>query len=308
MVLNYERVSGMSLRRWFCACLVVALSLCIIGQAMAKKKSNDRRPVKGKAVEEPRLDSSPTWVVVNLFTGRTSKQAVRVRDTLARLGAEGQGIVLPFREVTAENMAKLRPTFLALSPNGVPWCRYKGSNGQDLDNFLRSLKIIVEEMNIPVIGICGGHQALALAFGGKVGPIRGGEDDCFPYGNKPTEKGRHNVYVVADDPLFQGMGKTVNLVQNHFDEVKRLPEGFVPLAQNELCEYQIIKHPTKPAYGVQAHTEYYLKTRPDGGLLLKNFLGIAKTHNELVRKYPGGEKRRTAGRENEQIGPESSPR
>lgn len=298
----------MSLRRWFCTCLVLVLSLCMIGQAMAKKKTNDRSPVRGEPVAETSLNSSSVWVVVNLFTGRSSKQAVKVRDTLSRLGAEGQGIVLPFREVTAENMAKLRPTFLALSPNGMPWCRYRGNNGLDLDNFLRSLKIIVEEMNIPVIGICGGHQALALAFGGKVGPIRGGEDDCFPYGNNPTERGRHNVYVVADDPLFQGMGKTVNLVQNHYDEVKRLPAGFVRLAQNELCGYQIIKHPTKPAYGVQAHTEYYLKTRPDGGLLLKNFLGIAKTHNELVRKSPGAEKRRTAGRENEQIGPESSTR
>ena len=298
----------MSLRGWFCTCLVLVLSLCMIGQAMAKKKTNDRSPVRGEPVAETSLNSSSVWVVVNLFTGRSSKQAVKVRDTLSRLGAEGQGIVLPFREVTAENMAKLRPTFLALSPNGMPWCRYRGNNGLDLDNFLRSLKIIVEEMNIPVIGICGGHQALALAFGGKVGPIRGGEDDCFPYGNNPTERGRHNVYVVADDPLFQGMGKTVNLVQNHYDEVKRLPAGFVRLAQNELCGYQIIKHPTKPAYGVQAHTEYYLKTRPDGGLLLKNFLGIAKTHNELVRKSPGGEKRRTAGRENEQIGPESSTR
>lgn len=308
MALIYERESGMSLRRWFCTCLVLVLSLCIIGQAMAKKKTNDRSPVRGEPVAETSLNSSSVWVVVNLFTGRSSKQAVKVRDTLSRLGAEGQGIVLPFREVTAENMAKLHPTFLALSPNGMPWCRYRGNNGLDLDNFLRSLKIIVEEMNIPVIGICGGHQALALAFGGKVGPIRGGEDDCFPYGNNPTERGRHNVYVVADDPLFQGMGKTVNLVQNHYDEVKRLPAGFVRLAQNELCGYQIIKHPTKPAYGVQAHTEYYLKTRPDGGLLLKNFLGIAKTHNELVRKSPGGEKRRTAGRENEQIGPESSTR
>jgi GMP synthase (glutamine-hydrolysing) len=291
----------MSLRGRFCACLVLVLTLCMIGQVMAKKKADDSSPVRTKAVEEPRPDSSPTWVVVNLFTGRSSKQAVKVRDILARLGAEGQGIVLPFREVTAENMAKLRPTFLALSPNGVPWCRYKGSNGVDLDNFLHSLKVIVEDMNIPVIGICGGHQALALAFGGKVGPIRGGEDDCLPYGNNPTERGRHNVYVVADDPLFQGMGKTVNLVQNHYDEVKRLPAGFIRLAQ-------IIKHPTKPAYGVQAHTEYYLKTRPDGGLLLKNFLGIAKAHNELVRKSPGGEKRRTAGRENEQIGPESLSR
>jgi len=298
----------MRLRGFFCACAILALTLGMIGQAVAKKKSSDRSPVRAKPVAEASLNPDSVWVVVNLFSGRTSKQAVRVRDTLARLGAEGQGIVLPFREVTAENMAKLRPSFLALSPNGVPWCKYKGNNGTDLDNFLRSLKIIVEEMNIPVIGICGGHQALALAFGGKVGPIRGGEDDCLPYGKNPTERGRHNVYVVADDPLFQGMGKTVNLVQNHYDEVKRLPPGFVRLAQNDLCGFQIMRHPTKPAYGVQAHTEYYLRTRPDGGLLLKNFLRIAKTHNELVRKSGGGEKRRTAGGEGAPAGPESPSR
>ena len=157
----------------------------MMGQATAKKKSNDRSPVRAKPVTEASLNSGSVWVVVNLFTGRSSKQAVRVRDTLARLGAEGQGIILPFREVTAESMAKLRPAFLALSPNGVPWCRYKGSNGVNLDNFLRSLRIIVEQMNIPVVGICGGHQALALAFGGKVGPIRGGEDDCFPSQEEP---------------------------------------------------------------------------------------------------------------------------
>lgn len=301
----------MSLRKSFCACVVLALTLCMIDQAISRKKGHSESPIRPKAVEQPSLassSSSSVWVVVNLFTGRSSKQAVRVRDTLARLGAEGQGIILPFREVTAENMAKMHPAFLALSPNGVPWCRYKGSNGVDLENFLRSLKIIVEEMNIPVIGICGGHQALALAFGGKVGPIRGGEDDCFPYGKNPTERGRHNVYVVADDPLFQGMGKTVNLVQNHYDEVKKLPAGFIPLAQNELCEYQIMKHPTKPAYGVQAHTEYFLKTRPDGGLLLSNFLRIAKTHNELVRKSIDREKQRTAGRENGPTPSENNPR
>jgi GMP synthase (glutamine-hydrolysing) len=279
----------------------------MIDQAMCKRRSTGGSPVQLKLIEETSLRSSSVWIVVNLFSGRSSKQAVRVRDTLARLGAEGQGIVLPYREVTVENMAKLRPTFLALSPNGVPWCRYKGQNGVDLDNFLRSLKIIVEEMDVPVIGICGGHQALALAFGGKVGPIRGGEDDCLPYGKNPTERGRHNVYVVADDPLFQGMGKTVNLVQNHYDEVKRLPPGFIRLAENDLCGYQIIRHPTKPVYGVQAHTEYYLKNRPDGGLLLTNFLHIAKIHNQLADKAITGEKPRTAGRENKPLGPEPIP-
>jgi len=231
------------------------------------------------------MRASDTWIVVNLFTGRTSRQAEKVRDILAGLGAEGTGIVLPYNEITVENIKKLRPSFLALSPNGIPWCRYRGRNGAELDGFLKALKSIVEDLEVPVIGICGGHQALALAFGGKVGPILGGEDDCFSYGHNPTERGRHNVFVVTDDVLFQGMGKTLNLVQNHFDEVKKLPPGFLCLAENKLCPYQIIKHPTKPAYGVQAHTEYYLKNKPDGGLLLQNFLKLARTHNKISRPH-----------------------
>jgi GMP synthase (glutamine-hydrolysing) len=230
------------------------------------------------------LGVSPVWVVVNLFSGQTSKQAVIVRDKLIRAGAEGQSIIMAYKDATVENIAKIRPTFIALSPNGIPWCKYRGKSGADLQNFFASLKIIIEDFQVPVIGICGGHQALALAFGGKVGPIRGGEDDCFPYGDNPTERGRHNVLVLREDPLFKSMGTTLNLVQNHYDEVKRLPAGFVALAENKMCPYQIMRHPTRPAYGVQAHTEYWMPSRPDGGTLLRNFLEITRSHNQQVRQ------------------------
>lgn len=229
------------------------------------------------------VPASSLWIVVNLFSGKTSKQAEIVRETLARLGAGGQGIVLPYRALTVENMEKLKPAFLALSPNGVPWCRYKGQSAEDLADFLKALRSIIEDLNIPVIGVCGGHQAMALAFGGKVGPIRGREDDCLPYGHNPTERGRHYVEVTQRDPIFAGMGKSLNMVQNHYDEVKRLPPDFISLAANRLCPYQIMRHPTRPAYGVQAHCEYYYASRPDGGLLLRNFLKIARTHNKVMR-------------------------
>ncbi len=271
----------MCLVRSVCIWASVALLLTAVVHLPASA-SSDNRPTTIDLKSEPHGVSS-VWVVVNMFTGRTSKQAVRVRGTFERLGAGGRGIVLPFSEVTVENIAKLQPAFLALSPNGVPWCRYRGKNGTDLENFFSALRVIVEKMNIPVIGICGGHQALALAFGGKVGPIRGDEDDCLPYGKNPTERGRHNVYVLEKDPLLLGMGASLNLVQNHYDEVKKMPPGFICLAQNELCPYQIIRHPNRPAYGVQAHTEYYLPSRPDGGLLLRNFLDIARKHNQVAR-------------------------
>ncbi len=276
----------MSLRGSFITLLAVALMLFAVEFAGGAERRHSNN-LRERSVETS-VESGKLWIVVNLFTGRTSRQAVKVRDVLAGLGAEGTGIVLPYNEITVENMKKLHPSFLALSPNGVPWCRYRGRSGADLENFLKALKTIVEDMEIPVIGICGGHQALALAFGGKVGPIRGGEDDCLPYGHNPTERGRHNVFVVAEDPLFQGMGTTLNLVENHYDEVKRLPSGFLCLAENQLCPYQIIKHPSKPAYGIQAHTEYHLRNKPDGGLLLRNFLKIARVHNSIARSGSTG--------------------
>lgn len=247
---------------------------------------------KDQSVDKDPLGVSSTWVVVNLFSGSTSKQAVIVRDKLIRAGAQGQGIIIPYKDATVENIARIKPAFIALSPNGVPWCKYRGKSGADLQNFFKSLKVIIEEFQVPVLGICGGHQALALAFGGKVGPIKGGEDDCFPYGNNPTERGRHNIYVLQDDPLFRNMGKSLNLVQNHYDEIKRLPPGFISLAENNLCRYQIIRHPTRPAYGVQAHTEYWLASKPDGGILLRNFLTIVQEHNQLVRQQNARDRRK----------------
>ena len=264
---------------------LIALSLIVwLGylKSDAAETTQEGAPIRDSQQAEI-VEPSSLWIVVNMFTGRTSKQAVIVQETLERLGAEGRGIILPYAEITVENMKKLKPSFLALSPNGIPWCKYRGKNGQDLDNFFKALRVIVEDMQIPVVGICGGHQALALAFGGKVGPIRGGEDDCFPYGHNPTEKGRRDVYVLHRDPLFLGMDKSLNLVESHYDEVKRLPKGFIALAENKMCPYQIIRHPARPAYGVQAHTEYYMNSRPDGGILLRNFLDIVRTHNRIAR-------------------------
>ncbi len=267
---------------------LVLLTLSFINAADGRpKKHNTRPPQRPNLTTLASGEPYRVWIVVNLFTGNHLKQALIVRDKLAQLGAGGTGIVLPYSEVTKETVSRLRPAFLVLSPNGIPWCRYKGANGTALDRFFQELKIIVDEMNVPVIGICGGHQAIALAFGGKVGPILGGENDCFPYGKKPTEKGRQDVFVIQSDSLFAGMGKKLNLVENHFDEVKRMPPGFIHLAGNGLSPFQIIKHPTKPVYGVQAHTEYFMASKPDGGALLRNFLKIAQMHNRTARKSGG---------------------
>jgi hypothetical protein len=109
-------------------------------------------------------------------------------------------------------------------------------------------------MNIPILGICGGHQALALAFGGKVGPIRAGEDDCMPY-TRERQGGVVPLTLTTTDPIFRGIDGKLRILESHFDEVKVLPPGFVLLASDKLSPNQVMRHPTKPVYGVQGHPE-----------------------------------------------------
>ena len=85
------------------------------------------------------------------------------------------------------------------------------------------------------------------------------------------------------------MAKRINMVQNHYDEVKRMPPGFICLAQNKLCPYQIIRHPSKPAYGVQAHSEYYFNSRPDGGPAPQKF-PLHRGESQQIRSGRGADR------------------
>jgi GMP synthase (glutamine-hydrolysing) len=193
------------------------------------------------------------------------------------------GLIVGFRECTPEYVLARDPEFIVLSPQGTPWCRYAGVEGVALQNFLWTLPWIAEELNIPILGICGGHQALALAFGGKVGPIRAGEFDCLPY-SRGKQAGVAPLNIVAPDPIFKGIEGQIHITQSHFDEVKVLPPGFMLLASEKLSPIQIMRHRTRPVYGIQGHPEHFHKGRPEGGALLANFLAIARAHNESVRK------------------------
>jgi len=178
---------------------------------------------------------------------------------------------------------EIQPSFIVLSPQSTPWCRYTGAVGVALQNFLWTLPLLAEEMNIPILGICGGHQALAIAFGGKVGPIRGGQHDCMPY-IRDRQGGVIGLKLTAPDPIFQGVEGELRISSSHYDEVKVMPPGFVLLASDKNSPIQIMRHPKRPVYGIQGHPERYDTNRPYGGILIRNFLTIAQTHNEAIRR------------------------
>lgn len=102
----------------------------------------------------------------------------------------------------------------------------------------------IEETGRPCLGICLGHQLLADAMGGEVGP-------------GASEVGRGTVSLTAEglaDPLLAGSPAEPECFQWHSAEVKRLPSGCEVLAGNDACEVQAFRMGAS-AYGFQFHVE-----------------------------------------------------
>ena len=223
------------------------------------------------------------WILVGLSPRGCVGGCRKVFSVIRDLSGNRKGIIVPFRKLTPELVMEMEPEFIVLSPQGTPWCRYSGDDAVALQNMLWTIPLLAEEMNVPILGICGGHQALALAFGGKVGPIRAVEDDCLPY-TRTRRKGLLPLERTVQDPIFHGLPRGLLVRASHYDEVKQVPPGFVVLASHRVSPIQIMRHPTRPVYGIQGHPEYFRPGCPDGGVLIRNFLQIARSHNEAVRR------------------------
>ncbi len=117
---------------------------------------------------------------------------------------------------------------------GVPW-------GEPLLAWLRR----AATLQVPVLGVCFGHQALGAAFG------RGVRKAAVP------EAGWKSIEVLApaDDPLLGGLRPSFVSFLSHEDEVVPEPGGLDVLARTDACEVVAVRVPGAPIWGVQFHAE-----------------------------------------------------
>ena len=120
----------------------------------------------------------------------------------------------------------------------------------------------IRETKTPILGVCFGHQLAAIAFGSRV------VKDVRPV----VEFVR--TEVTADDPLFEGLPKSIMLVESRHEVVESLPRGFKLIARSETSKIAAMKHEKLPIYGVQSHPERYTSENPEGNRLVANFLGL----------------------------------
>ncbi len=120
----------------------------------------------------------------------------------------------------------------------------------------------IEKIDVPILGICLGHQLIAKTFGGEIGSgEHGGYADV-------------EIEVIDEDDILRGIGPKTSVWASHADEVTVMPEGFIQLARSDICEIEAMRHPTKPIYGVQWHPE--VAHTDKGEELFMNFFEVCE--------------------------------
>jgi GMP synthase (glutamine-hydrolysing) len=128
---------------------------------------------------------------------------------------------------------------------------------------------VIKQASQPILGICGGHQQIAIAYGAKVGLM----DRLEPgegYNGAKRERGFLPIQNTGDG-LFKGLPAELTVWHNHCDEVKELPDGFRAMASNQI---QAMQQKGRRLYGVQFHPELFDEQYPEGRQIVENFLKL----------------------------------
>jgi GMP synthase (glutamine-hydrolysing) len=113
-------------------------------------------------------------------------------------------------------------------------------------------------LDVPLLGLCYGHQLLAHLLGGKV--------------ERWTRQEYGVTYATIVKPLgvLKGLGSSEKVWMSHGDVVKALPERFEVLAHTSNCPVAAFHLREKPIYGLQWHPE--VVHTEHGETMLRNFV------------------------------------
>jgi len=155
-------------------------------------------------------------------------------------------------EVTLEQSRALKPDRILVSP-GPCSPKESGLSNEIIRTFSKE---------IPVFGVCLGHQCIGHTFGAEV------------VVNYRMMHGKTSMIKHNGKDLFEGMPNPFPATRYHSLVIKRdtLPECLEITAETEEGEIMGVRHKTLPIWGVQFHPESILTE--NGRQILKNFLKL----------------------------------
>jgi GMP synthase (glutamine-hydrolysing) len=160
--------------------------------------------------------------------------------------------LVPSSDMEEHQFQNLSAIILSGGPRSV------GKAGEiEIPQFLTD---IIMDPQIPVLGICYGHQLLGHLTGAKLSYAEN------------REYGRHQISLVRATPILEISGKraSFDVWMSHGDQIEEIGPGFEVLATTEGCPVAMMANIRQNMYGMQFHPEV---THSENGVqMLRNFL------------------------------------
>lgn len=160
-------------------------------------------------------------------------------------------------KITPDEIEDLNPEAIILSPGpGRP---------EDAGICVDTVKKFHDK--IPILGVCLGHQAICVAFGGKIS-----------YASKLMH-GKSSIAKLNKDPIFKGLNDEITVGRYHSLSLVEttLPKDLRIISKTtDGEEIMAVKHEKYDIYGLQFHPESILT--PDGITIIENFI------NKIIRE------------------------
>ena len=168
--------------------------------------------------------------------------------------------VLRNDEVTVSDIREMRPEALVFSPGpGRP---------KDAGICIQAIRELKGE--VPMFGVCLGHQCMVEALGGEVSYAK-----TLMHGKKKKMR------VLGESPLFEGLPSVFEAARYHSLVGRQIPEELEILAvsDDEEQEVMAVGHKEYPIYGVQFHPESVMT--PQGGEIVRNFMNLCRKQEQF---------------------------
>ncbi len=161
-------------------------------------------------------------------------------------------------ECTVNEIADMEPARIVISPGpGRP------------ENAGVSVEVIQKlGTRVPILGVCLGHQAVCIAFGGVV-----------TYAKRLMHGKQSVVTLSGNSTIFEGLPERIIVARYHslIADAETLPETLKITAVTDEGEVMAVQHSEFPIYGLQFHPESIMT--PDGKTILKNFIRLKGANN-----------------------------
>ena len=160
-------------------------------------------------------------------------------------------VVIRNDEKTVDEIRSMRPDRIIISPGpGRP---------EDAGMIIEAIRELGGE--IPIMGVCLGHQAICAAYGGVI-----------TYAAQLMHGKQSEVTLEKESPIFKGCPEHFPVARYHslVADQSTFPEVLEVTARTADGEIMAVQHKEYPVYGVQFHPESILT--PDGKKIIKNFI------------------------------------